>query len=61
MPIYGSKFQIPITLQSGELFDMSKTVKNWHLMAHQMANQSHIQKSKPGYLEHPRPHLWTDS
>ena len=26
-------------------------------MAHQMANQSHIQK----YLEQPRPHLWTDS
>ena len=61
MAIYGSKFQIPIRLESVELFNMSKSVKNCHLMAHQMANRAHIQKSKPGYVEHPWPHLWTDS
>ena len=38
-----------------------KPPKNWHLMAQQMANQWDIQKSKLGYLEHPRIHLWTDS
>ena len=26
-----------------------------------MANRWRIQKSNPGYLEYPSPHLWTDS
>ena len=40
---------------------MSEILKNRHLKAHEMANQWPIQKSKPGYLEYPSPHLWTDS
>ena len=32
-------------------------LKNQHLIA----NGSHIYKSKTGYVEHPRLHLWTDS
>ena len=42
-------------------FDISKILKNWHFLAQQMANQWLIQKSKPGCVEYPRAHLWTDS
>ena len=44
-----------------ELFDIWKILKILHLMAHQMANRWHIQKSETGHLEHPRIHLLTDS
>ena len=44
-----------------QLFDISKILKNWHFSAQQMANQWLIQKSKPGCVEYPGVHLWTDS
>ena len=39
------------------LFDTSKNLKNRHLTAQQTTNWWDIQKSKLGYLEHPRLHL----
>ena len=42
-------------------FDISEILKNRHFSAQQMANQWLIQKSKPGYVEYPGAHLWTDS
>ena len=30
-------------------------------MAQQIANQSHVQKSKLGYVDHTSPHLWANS
>ena len=38
-----------------QLFDID--LKNYHFMAQQMANRSHIQKSTSRYVEHPRLHL----
>ena len=61
MQIYGSKFTISIALEFRDFSDMSKILKNWQLKPQEMANQWHIQKSKPGYVEYPKPHLWTDS
>ena len=61
MQIYGSKFWISITLEFQDFLDMSKILKNWHLKPHETANQWHIQKSKAGYVDYPRLHLWTDS
>ena len=44
-----------------QLFDISEILKNRHFLAQQMANQWLIQKSKPGCVEYPGTHLWTDS
>ena len=43
-----------------KIWELFLHLKNWHLMAQQMANQWHILKSKPRYVEHPRAHLRTD-
>ena len=61
MQIYRSKFPISIALEFQDFFEMSKILKKLALKAQQMANQWHIQKSNPGYLEYPSPYLWTDS
>ena len=44
-----------------QLFDISEILKNRHFSAQQMANWWLIQKSKPGCVEYPGAHLWTDS
>ena len=57
MQIYGSKFPISIALEFWDFLEMSKILKNWHLKPQETANPWHIQKSKPGYVEYPSPHL----
>ena len=44
-----------------QLFNISKILKYQHFLAQQMANQWLIQISKPGCVEYPGAHLWTDS
>ena len=43
LQIFGSKFKIPITTEIWELF---QHLGNRHLMAHQIAQQLYVQKSK---------------
>ena len=45
LQIFGSKFKIPITTETGELF---QHLTNWHLTAQQTAQMWHTQKSKIG-------------
>ena len=58
LEIFDSKFKIPITTEIWKIF---RHLAYWHLMAQQMAQRWHTQKSKIGSAEHPRIHLWTDS
>ena len=58
LQIFGLKLKIPI---AKEIWWIFWNLANWHLMAQQTAHRWHIQKSKIGWGEHPRIHLWTDS
>ena len=46
VPIFDSKFQIPIATKISEFF--RHLLDNWHLTAHQMAQYQYGQKSKIG-------------
>ena len=57
----GQNSKYPVLQNFGNFSICPKISKSQHLMAHKMANQWLIQKSKPRCLGHPRLHLWTDA
>ena len=56
-----SIYKKTINCKTSRKVSFGKFSKSQHLKPQQMANRWRIQKSNPGYLEYPSPHLWTDS
>ena len=57
----GQNSKYPALQNRSNFLICPKISKSWHLMAHEMANRSHIKKCKPRCIEDPRVHLWTDA